>query len=192
MASWTPVVIALLAESIATKKSVATMQSPPLLPMRRIVTAHDDQGKAVVARDSQIHTEVLPHVAVSVNIWSSDRSPADVVSSEDKGLAETGFVNNGSIFRIVDLPPRSIGALHRSISLDYIIVQQGQVVLSLENGSKTRLRAGDVVVQQATMHGWDNETDEWARFLAIMLPAVAPVVGGKEMQTDLAALFESG
>lgn len=192
MASWTPFVIALLAESIATKKTVATMTSPPLLPMRRIVTAHDDQGKGVVARDSQICTEILPHVAGSVNIWSSDTSPADVVSSEDKGLAETGFVNNGSIFRIVDLPPRSIGALHRSISLDYIIVQQGQVVLSLDDGSKTRLRAGDVVVQQATMHGWDNETDERARFLAIMLPAVAPVVGGKEMQTDLAALFESG
>lgn len=39
------------------------------------------------------------------------------------------------------------------------------------------------------MHGWDNDSDEWARLLAIMLPAHAPTVGQTELQEDLTALF---
>jgi quercetin dioxygenase-like cupin family protein len=145
-----------------------------------------------VARDSKISTEILPHGPSSTLIWSSATSPADVSTSDDNALADTGFVNNGSIFRIVDLPPRSSGAVHRSLSLDYIILQKGNVVLTLDDGSRTMVNEGDFVVQQATMHGWDNETDEWARMLCIMLPAKAPVVDGKELQTDISALFGPG
>jgi hypothetical protein len=38
------------------------------------------------------------------------------------------------------------------------------------------------------MHGWD-ETDEWTQMPAIMLPAKAPVLDGKELPKDLGALF---
>lgn len=164
----------------------------PLPPMRRIVTSHNEKGQAIVARDSHISTEILLHGPGSVTIWSSASSPADVDSKDDNALADTGFVNNGSIFRIVDFPPRSVGVFHRSLSLDYIVVQKGSVTLTLDDGSKTKINQGDFVIQQATMHGWDNESDEWARILAIMLPAKAPVVGGQELQTDLSALFGGG
>lgn len=167
----------------------ATMSPSPLPTLRRIVTTHNTQGQSTVAVDSELASQPLPHGAGSVTIWSSEASPADVASSDDKALSDTGFVNGGSIFRIVDLPPHSVGALHRSISLDYIIVQKGSVVLTLEDGSRTRLQQGEFVVQQATMHGWDNETGEWARMLAVMLPAEAPVVDGKELQTDLSRLI---
>ncbi|KAI1634867.1 hypothetical protein F4809DRAFT_664995 [Biscogniauxia mediterranea] len=162
--------------------------SPPL-PLRRIVTSHNERGEAVIARDSQISTEILPHGTGSALIWSSDTIPADVSSPDDRALADTGFVNSGSIFRIVDIPPHSVGALHRSISLDYVIVQKGPVVLTLDDGSKTKVNEGEIVVQQATMHGWSNEGDGWVRLLVIMLPANAPVVAGRELQTDLFALF---
>lgn len=159
--------------------------------MRRIVTSHNERGEAIVSRDNQISTEILPHGAGSALIWSSESSPADVSSSDDKALTETEFINQGSIFRIVDLPPKSQGALHRSISLDYIIVQHGTVVLTLDDGSRTKVDQGGFVVQQATMHGWDNDSDDWVRLLCIMLPGKAPVVNGKEVQTDLTALFAS-
>ena len=164
----------------------------PLPPMRRVVTSHSEEGKAVVLQDTQLSCPILPHGAASAQIWCSDTSPADVASPDDKGLTETGFVNGGSIFRVVDLPPHSVGALHRSISLDYIIVQKGSVVLTLDDGSRTRVEQGGLIVQQATMHGWDNEGDDWARILCIMLPAKAPTVKGKELQTDLDALFGGG
>jgi quercetin dioxygenase-like cupin family protein len=165
------------------------MTPSPLQPLRRVVTTHDAQGRSTVASDGELKSQILPHGPGSVIIWSSEASPAYVASSDDKALCDTGFINGGSIFRIVDLPPHSVGALHRSISLDYIIVQKGSIVLTLDDGSRTTLHQGDFLVQQATMHGWDNETGEWARLLAVMLPAEAPIVDGKELQTDLTALY---
>lgn len=90
----------------------------------------------------------------------------------------TGHVNNGSILRIVDLPPRSTGSAHRSVSLDYVVVQKGNVLLLMDDGVKIPVREGDVVVQQATMHGWNNEGDDWARLICVLLPAKVPVVNG--------------
>lgn len=161
----------------------------PLPPTRRVVTTHSDRGQAIIARDSYIATEVLPH-GVGALIWKSDTSPADVNSLDDKGWVEDAFVNNGSTVRIVDLPPGAVGKFHRSLSLDYIIIQKGAVVLKLDDGSRTTVNQGGFVVQQATMHGWSNESDGWARMLCIMLPANAPVVGGKELQWELSSLFE--
>ncbi|BCS30686.1 cupin domain-containing protein [Aspergillus puulaauensis] len=171
---------------------IVTMSPSPLPPLRRVVTTHNTPGQSIVASDTELASQILPHGPGSVTVWSSEVSPADVGSSDDKALCDPGFVNGGSIFRVVDLAPNSVSPLHRSISLDYIIVQKGSVVLTLEDGSRTKLKNGDFVIQRATMHGWDNETGEWARILAIMLPAEAPIVGGKELQADLAALFGTG
>lgn len=163
--------------------------STPLPLVRRIATTHNENGQGVVAYDTQVPVCLLPHGSGSALIWATEESPADIASPDDKARAKTGFTNNGSIFRVVDIPPRSVGAMHRSISLDYIIVQRGSVVLTLDDGSKTRVNQGEFVVQQATMHGWDNDTDDWARILAIMLPSEAPKVAGRELEEDLSALL---
>jgi len=160
----------------------------PLPPMRRVVTTHNNRGRAIISWDSHIATEVLPH-GVGALIWKSDMNPADVNSPDDQDLVEDAFVNNGSTVRIVDLPPRTAGKLHRSLSLDYIIIQKGAMVLTLDDGSRTVKNQGDFVVQQATMHGWSNESDDWARMLCIMLPSNAPVAGGNELQWNLSSLF---
>ncbi|KAI1776936.1 hypothetical protein F4818DRAFT_412346 [Hypoxylon cercidicola] len=161
------------------------MASRPPPPMRRIVTFHNDKAEASIASDTTISPKQEPHSAAFVNLWSSDTSPADVSSPEDKGLRETGFVPTGSVVRIVDLPPHSAPLLHRSISLDYIVVQKGTVGLVLDDGSRTEVREGELVVQQATMHGWENATDGWVRLFCVMLPAAPPVVGGRELGPDL-------
>jgi quercetin dioxygenase-like cupin family protein len=145
-----------------------------------------------VALDSKIHSGIQPHGAGSAVIWSSDSSPAVVDTNSDHALAATEFVNNGSIFRVVDVPPRTVGLLHRSLSLDYIIVQHGSITLTLDSGTRTKVHPGEFVIQQATMHGWDNDSDEWVRLIAIMLPARAPRVGDRELGTDLSALFGPG
>jgi hypothetical protein len=38
------------------------------------------------------------------------------------------------------------------------------------------------------MHGWDNETGEWARVLAILLSAKPPVMNGKALTEDVASM----
>ncbi|KAG7413546.1 hypothetical protein LZL87_011866 [Fusarium oxysporum] len=135
----------------------------PLPPLRRIVTGHNDAGQAIIKYDDKFTAQIVPHGAALKSLWVTDSSPADLSTPGDNAEAEVGIINNGSIFRIVDFPPRSSGHIHRTISIDYVIVQKGTVVLVLDDGSKTSVGEGDVVVQQGTMHGWDNLTDEWVR-----------------------------
>jgi quercetin dioxygenase-like cupin family protein len=58
---------------------------------------------------------------------------------------------------------------HRTLSLDYGIVMKGKVTLTLENNVRVTLGVGDIVVQRGNIHGWVNETDEWARMYFVML-----------------------
>ncbi|KAL2866510.1 cupin domain-containing protein [Aspergillus lucknowensis] len=168
--------------------------TPPLPPTRRIVTSHNPQSQAIIQHDSQIPAQPAGHGIFLTSLWSTPSLPPrttpdfDSDSNTDMGLAETGLANNGTICRIVDFPPRSTAStamMHRTMTLDYIYCVKGSVVLVLDDGSRTVLREGDVAVQQATMHAWANEGDEWARLVCVLIAAEPPVVQGKELQTEV-------
>lgn len=157
----------------------------PLPTVRRIVTGHNEAIKAVIQRDSLITARRAGHGPYITRLWASEEVPPNANAVQDMGLAETGLSNNGTICRIVDFPPNSKGMVHRSMTLDYIYVVQGEVVLTLDDGSRTVVREGELVVQQATMHGWDNETDSWARLLCLLIAAEPPVVEGHQLKAEV-------
>lgn len=161
------------------------MTPQPLPTIRRLVTSHNNQGKAIVWKDSDIHASQAKHGPFLTRIWSSATLPPDLNTSDDLGQVDTGLANKGTICRIVDFPPHSVGMVHRSITLDYIYVLEGEVTLTLDDGSRTKARKNDVVVQQGTMHGWDNETSEWSRLLCILISAKPPVVEGEELVAEV-------
>jgi hypothetical protein len=44
--------------------------------------------------------------------------------------------------------------MHRTDTIDYIIVMSGEVALELDDGQTVHLRSGDGVVQNGTRHPW--------------------------------------
>ena len=58
--------------------------------------------------------------------------------------------------------------MHRTQTVDYGIVLDGEVVLVLDD-SETVLRAGDVVVQRGTSHRWENRSGTTARVAFILI-----------------------
>lgn len=64
---------------------------------------------------------------------------------------------------------------HRTDSLDYGVVLDGEITLLVDSG-ETTMRAGDIVVQRATSHAWSNRTNEPARVLFVLIgtPALSP------------------
>lgn len=58
--------------------------------------------------------------------------------------------------------------MHRTETIDYGIVLEGEIVLIMDEGEVT-VRAGDVVVQRGTNHGWANRTDENCRIAFILI-----------------------
>ena len=58
--------------------------------------------------------------------------------------------------------------MHRTESIDYGIVLEGEVTLVLDQG-ETLLRTGDVVIQRGTNHAWANRSGSNARMAFILI-----------------------
>jgi len=151
------------------------------LQVRRVVTGHDKDGRAIVQIDevSQNLRSARPGATACV-VWTSEGFPIDNTGTQDEGLRETGTTHeNGSVFRILELQPGNIPRVHRTDSLDYAVIMKGEIDMELETGEITHLKAGDVVVQRGTVHNWINNGTEPC-VIAFVLIAAKPVeIGGK-------------
>lgn len=58
--------------------------------------------------------------------------------------------------------------MHRTISIDYIILLKGRVKLILDE-DETVLEPFDVVIQRETNHAWENLSDEPALLVAVLI-----------------------
>lgn len=81
----------------------------PTHQIRRIVTGHDDSGKAIVESDGICpHVKVRPGAGfVSSLLWVTDETPARMDLRQDRAERTIGVPPppNGSILRVVDFPP---------------------------------------------------------------------------------------
>ena len=139
---------------------------------RRVVTGHDRTGKSVVLSDGpppQHHPMHGPEVGADFfEIWNSTR-PVPVLSAQEREPNERAFTimpGSGHLLRIIEIYPPSQGGkrtvMHRTRTLDYVVVIEGEIMLVLDD-SEVTLRAGDVVVQRGTDHAWENRSDAVAR-----------------------------
>lgn len=58
--------------------------------------------------------------------------------------------------------------MHRTESVDYGVVMQGELTLVLDEG-EVQLSAGSVVVQRGTNHAWANRSDRPCRMLFVLI-----------------------
>ena len=155
------------------------------LRVRRVVTGHDKEGRAVATIDevSQNLRSARPGATGCV-VWTSQGFPVDNTGEADEGLRETGTtLDNGTVFRILELAPGNSPRMHRTDSLDYAVIMSGEIDMELD-GSTVHLKAGDVLVQRGTIHNWVNRGTVPC-VIAFVLIAAKPVeVGGKVLHAQ--------
>lgn len=61
--------------------------------------------------------------------------------------------------------------MHRTQTLDYDIILEGELWLELDEGELRHLKAGDIVIQNGTRHAWRNLGDKPARMAAVLIGA---------------------
>ena len=169
--------------------------------IRRLVTGHDPNRKAIVIMDGEAgNVKVRQATGIcSTLLWRTDSTPAEL-SDADSADRETGVKPplTGSIFRVVEFPPeknlvggpsseevrREMGVssggeaprhpgMHRTQSVDYAIVLKGEIDMLLDD-SEVHLKAGDVVVQQGTNHAWANRGNEPCQIAFVLIGARVP------------------
>lgn len=148
--------------------------TPPLPPVRRIVTTHDTDGKAIIMTDGLAPQRGLRgRNNVSTLVWGSDETPAETWSSEDFGLRENEIEPppRGSWFRIIDYPPGMPGRMHRTDTVDYVVCMEGEIDMELDDGAMVHMNKGDVMIQAATNHSWINNSKGPCRIAFMLLDA---------------------
>ena len=139
---------------------------------RRVVTGHDKTGKSVVLSDGpppQHHDMRGAEVGADFfEIWNCTR-PVPALTAAEPEPNERAFTImpvSGHLLRIIEIYPPSQGGkrtvMHRTRTVDYVVVIKGEIVLVLDD-SEVTLRAGDVVVQRGTDHAWENRSSAPAR-----------------------------
>jgi quercetin dioxygenase-like cupin family protein len=150
------------------------------LKLRRIVTGHDADGRAIVAIDevSPRLGSARPGVTTCV-AWTSEGFPADNRGTEDESLRQTGTTHaNGTVFRIIEFAPGNHPRNHRTDSLDYSVVLSGEIDMELDDAI-VRVKTGDVIVQRGTIHNWVNRGTEPCVIAFVLIAADPVVVSGK-------------
>ncbi|GAA0272809.1 cupin domain-containing protein [Alteraurantiacibacter aestuarii] len=140
---------------------------------RRVVTGHDASGKSIVLSDGrppQNHPMSGPDVGADfIEIWHEGDPVPQLTAQPAAEPNERPFTimpPSGHLMRFIELYPASAGGhktvMHRTRTLDYALVIEGEVVLHLSD-SEVVMRAGDVVVQRGTDHAWENRSDAVTR-----------------------------
>lgn len=169
--------------------------------VRRVVTGLDERNHAVVLFDSRMPLKQDSPVISSTNFWITDSTPPSL-SKEDTAGRPIGVSppDNGTKFRLVEfapldpateakLPPEMImkgvthppdkgipvkhPMMHRTRTLDYAVILSGEIDMMLDDTS-VHLKQGDVIVQQATNHGWVNHGTQPCRILFVLMDSKEP------------------
>jgi quercetin dioxygenase-like cupin family protein len=146
------------------------------LPATRLITtANTPTGQAVFTSDQTI-ADFYPfgpqasgfarlHSRLSVPVNNASEPPASVANQIPKCPPQ------GLVFCVSDFPPGGSSPMHRTLTLDYGIVMEGEIVLRLENGEEKTAKRGDVVVQRGVNHQWINRGSEVCRMMCVMVAA---------------------
>lgn len=161
----------------------------------RYITDHDAAGKAIFS--SQIPADQpWRRIDATANFalnYTTSRYPvsfkdnADISAYAANLTASPGLVvPGGSVLRVVDIAPGGRSAMHRTVSIDYGVVLEGEVHLELDSGETRLMRRGDISIQRGTNHAWRNASDTaWGRMMYVLLESEPLEIAGKALGEDL-------
>lgn len=178
----------------------AKHSSHNLTPPKRYISGFDNQGRSIINEliDPEIQwTDVSngsnEHSGQFSLAYATKGFPIDISENNDidfyKNCLHEGVsitIPGGSVMRVVDLAPGSISPMHRTTSIDYGIVLQGQVEAIMDSGDSVILNKDDIFVQRGTMHAWKNtSTEDYARMIYVLISSKPIEINGKPLKEDL-------
>jgi mannose-6-phosphate isomerase-like protein (cupin superfamily) len=171
--------------------------------VRRVVTGLDANNKAVALFDGRLTLSPGGSGNPAANLWITDTSPPGFSFKDDNATRKIGLSppDNGTAIRVVEFPPLDPAAeakmdlnfmmkvvgdhaparglpvkhplMHRTRTVDYAVILSGEIDMMLDD-SVVHVKAGDVVIQQATNHAWINRGTQPCRILFVLMDSKTP------------------
>jgi hypothetical protein len=118
---------------------------------KRFITGHNADGKGIVQVIDEGSWRKIDNDIVRYNeMWSTSSFPIDIKDDDNLKKEKTVMslsLPNGTVLRMVDRSPGSSSAMHRTQSLDYGVVIEGEMELIMDSGQVVTLKRGDVCIQ---------------------------------------------
>jgi len=170
--------------------------------IHRVITGFGADDKSTTLFDSRMPLEVGKSGTAGAVLWVTDSYPLGI-SQQDTAQRPVGIPPpaNGTVLRVVEFPPvdadrlakldtnfmmKIVGdnapargvpvsnpMMHRTRTIDYAIIMSGEIDMMLDDKT-VHLKAGDVVVQQATNHAWLNHGTEPCRVIFVLMDSKQP------------------
>ncbi|RMJ27122.1 Cupin domain-containing protein [Aspergillus sp. HF37] len=170
------------------------MENNGLRPLNRYITNHDANG-ITGFEDAIPETMEWKQLANGARFslgYATNETPAELNDNKDVEVYKSYLddlpgltIPGGTVLRVVDMCPRSTSPMHRTVSLDYGVVLEGEVELVLDSGASRSLGRGDIAVQRETNHAWRNPSAAaWARMLFVLQEAWPVRLDGEMLGDD--------
>jgi mannose-6-phosphate isomerase-like protein (cupin superfamily) len=170
--------------------------------IHRVITGFGADNKSTTLFDSRLPLDVGKSGTAGAVLWVTDSYPLGI-SQQDTAQRPVGIPPppNGTVLRVVEFPPvdeaklakldpnfmmKIIGdnaptrgvpvsnpLMHRTRTIDYAIIMSGEIDMMLDDKT-VHLKAGDVVVQQATNHAWLNHGTQPCRVIFVLMDSKQP------------------
>ncbi|KAE8421538.1 hypothetical protein BDV36DRAFT_304669 [Aspergillus pseudocaelatus] len=170
------------------------MQDNGLRPINRVITDHDAQGTTRFQDriPEPLEWQQLANGARFSLAYGTNEVPVNLSGEKDLDVYGSLLkdlpgvtIPGGTVLRVVDMNPGAISPMHRTVSLDYGVVLEGEVELVLDSGATRLLKRGDIAVQRGTNHAWRNTSEiNWARMLYVLQEAQPLQVNGATLEED--------
>lgn len=166
--------------------------------VHRYITSHNEEGKAIFSDALPEESAMKPNDDGIAFALSYTTKGFPVIMDDDADIkvyekflddAPGLVVSGGTVLRHVDIPPSTGCKMHRTVSLDYGAVIEGEIELLLDSGEKRVMRRGDVAIQRGTMHAWINHSNtDWVRMLFVLQESKPVQIGGTALGEELAGM----
>lgn len=143
----------------------------------------------------------------NANLWRTAAAPSPIEApdtiADHKGVLPPA---SGTVLRAIDFPPMAgtreeqaaltakvfaelypdadhhadstrSASMHTTDTIDYAIVLAGEIWAIMDR-DETLLKAGDILIQRGTAHGWENRSTEMARVAFVLIDGVRGGAGG--------------
>jgi hypothetical protein len=164
--------------------------------VRRVVTGHEGD-KAIVVSDEELEVRPLEYLPLwgsddaetvpnngSQPSWESNYPP---VGGYRFGVIEVpvGYDPKENPQPYPELPPEQTeeltrkmarshhleAGMHRTESIDFVVMLAGELIMELQDGDEVVLRSGDALVQNGPIHRWRNTSENPAAFAFVLVGA---------------------
>ena len=166
--------------------------------MSQYITTTNSEGKGVLSEKvpTARHAIEIPGGSMEILYTSHSAKPNLSTEADIEQYAHdrtNGLPNNaiapevGTSGAIITFKPDAVSLFHRTMTIDTIVVIQGDLEHHGDSGEVQTLHAGDSIIQRGTMHQWKNVTPNGgvAKMACFAQSIVAPLeVSGKKLDTE--------